>query len=219
MDGGLRVLEACREKKIVVALMKTKPIVTFNAMKTRVENLEKEGKEVNPLFREGVERYRKLADRMDAFVATYRLDDADAIREASVRFVLDNPDVGTVCCSARTFDEAEKYIALSGARFSDWDRAKLEAYRESCGRLYCRHACGLCEPSCPAGVPVNTIMRYDHYFMAQGREREAMSLYAAIPGVRAEACSSCSGHCERACPYGVPIQGMLLAAHDTLRLA
>ncbi|MBM3296034.1 MAG: hypothetical protein FJY83_00360 [Candidatus Aminicenantes bacterium] len=219
MDGALRVFEACREKKIGTALMKTKPIVTFNAMKTRVENLEKEGKEINPLFREGVERYRKLADRMDAFVAEYRLDDADAIREASVRFVLDNPDVNTVCCSARTFDEAEKYIALSGARFNDWDRAKLAAYRESCGRFYCRHACGLCEPSCPAGVPVNTIMRYNHYFAAQGREKEAMSLYAAIPGARADACSSCSGHCERACPHGVPIQGLLLAAHDALLLA
>ncbi len=219
MDGGQRVLEACREKRIGTALMKTKPIVTFNTMKTRVENLEKEGKEVNPLFREGLERYRQLADRMEAFVAKYRLDDADAVREASVRFVLDHPDVNTVCCSARTFDEAEKYIALSGTRFSDWDRAKLEEYKESCGRLYCRHACGLCEPSCPSGVPVNTIMRYDHYFMAQGREKEAMSLYASIPGPKADSCSSCPGYCESACPYGVPIQGMLLAAHNSLTLA
>mgnify|MGYP005849413671 CR=1 FL=1 len=156
---------------------------------------------------------------MAAFVAKYRLDDAEAIREASVRFVLDNPAVGTVCCSARTFDEAEKYIALSGARFSDWDRVKLETYRESCGRFYCRHACGLCEPSCPAGVPVNTIMRYSHYFTAQAREKEAMTLYASIPGPKADSCVSCSGPCERACPYGVPIQGLLLLAHNTLTLA
>ncbi len=144
MDGGLRVFEACREKKIGTALMKTKPIVTFHSIKTRIENLEKQGKEVDPLYREGLTRYQKLADQMDAFVQKHGLANADDIREASVRFVLDNPDVNTVCCSARTFDDVERFVRLSGTRFSDWDRAKLEAYKESRGRLYCRHACGLC---------------------------------------------------------------------------
>ncbi len=68
MDGGQRVLDACREKKIGTALMKTKPIVTFDRIKSRIESLEKEGKEVDPLFREGLSRYQKLADQMNAFV-------------------------------------------------------------------------------------------------------------------------------------------------------
>jgi ferredoxin len=62
-------------------------------------------------------------------------------------------------------------------------------------------------------------MRYEHYFSAQGREKEAMLKYARIPGARAEGCGSCPGHCEKACPYGVPIQGMLLLAHHQLTLA
>jgi predicted aldo/keto reductase-like oxidoreductase len=62
-------------------------------------------------------------------------------------------------------------------------------------------------------------MRYNHYFMAQGREREAMLKYAAIPGTKAEACGECPGYCEAACPYNVPIQGMLILAHDQLSLA
>ncbi|MEW6366421.1 MAG: aldo/keto reductase [Acidobacteriota bacterium] len=219
MDSGQRVFDACREKKIGTAVMKSKPIVTFDRIKTRIEGLEKEGKEVDPLFREGLARYQKLADQMDAFVKKYRLENQDEIREASVRFVLDNPGVSTICCSARTFDEATRYVSLSGMRFTDWDRARLAAYSEGCGRFYCRHACGVCEPSCPRGVPVNTIMRYSHYFEAQGREKEAMSLYAGIPGARADVCSSCAGHCERACAHGVPIQGMLLVAHRTLSLA
>jgi predicted aldo/keto reductase-like oxidoreductase len=218
MDGGQRVLDACREKKIGTALMKTKPVITFNSIKARIETLEKQGKEVDPLYREGLARYQKLADRMEAFIQKHGLASPDDIREACVRFVLDNPDVNTVCCSARTFDEAERFLRLSGTKFSDWDRAKLESYRESCGRLTCRHACGLCEPSCPQGVPVNTIMRYNHYFEAQGREKEAMSLYAAVPGARADRCASCPGYCESACPHGVPIQGMLLVAHHNLTL-
>jgi len=218
MDGGQRVLDACREKKIGTALMKTKPVVTYNTIKARIEALEKQAKEVDPLYREGLARYQKLAERMEAFIQKYRLAGPDDIREASVRFVLDNPAVNTVCCSARTYDEAERFVRLSGTKFSDWDRAQLKAYRQSCGRLTCRQACGLCEPSCPQGVPVNTIMRYHHYFDSQGREKEAMSLYAAIPGARADRCASCPGHCETACPHGVAIQGMLLVAHQTLSL-
>jgi predicted aldo/keto reductase-like oxidoreductase len=219
MDGGQRVLEACRRKDIGAALMKTKPVITYYSLKSRIETLEKEGKEVHPLYREGLQRYKDKADKAEEFIKKYGLENPDDIREASVRFVLDNPDVSTVCCSARTYDEAERFVRLSGSKFSDWDRARLAAYRDSCGELYCRHACGLCEPSCPQGVPVNTIMRYNHYFETQGREKYAMSLYAAIPGSRAEVCASCPGYCEKACPYGVPIQGMLFLAHRQLTLA
>ncbi|MDH5385777.1 MAG: hypothetical protein OEY18_13830, partial [Candidatus Aminicenantes bacterium] len=72
---------------------------------------------------------------------------------------------------------------------------------------------------CPQGVPVNTIMRYNHYFVAQGREKEAMEKYNKIPGTKADMCSTCSGYCEGACPHNVPIQGMLLLAHEQLSLA
>jgi predicted aldo/keto reductase-like oxidoreductase len=219
MDGGQRVLDACRRKNIGAALMKTKPVITYYSLKSRIEALEKAGKSVDPLFREGLERYKEKADKAEEFIAKHGLKNPEEIKEASVRFVLDNPDVHTVCCSARTFDEAERFVRLSGARLSDGDKAELAAYRESCGQLYCRHACGLCEPSCPQGVPVNTIMRYNHYFETQGREKYAMSLYAAIPGSRAEVCHSCPGHCERACPHGLPIQGMLFLAHHQLTLA
>ncbi|MFW6132235.1 MAG: twin-arginine translocation signal domain-containing protein [Candidatus Aminicenantaceae bacterium] len=38
-------------------------------------------------------------------------------------------------------------------------------------------------------------------------------------GFKAEVCGECEGSCERACPYGVPIQGKLILAHDQLSLA
>jgi len=219
MDQAEKVLRVCKEKNIGTALMKTKPVAAYYLLKSRVEQLDKEGKEVHPFYREGLIRFKDKADRAEQFIKKYDLKNLDEINAAAVRFVLDNSNVNTVCCSLRNYDDIEKFIPLSGTKLSDWDKAKLTAYREGCGELYCRHACGLCEPECPHGVPVNTIMRYNHYFMAQGREREAMLKYAAIPGAKAEACGECPGYCEAACPYNVPIQGMLILAHDQLSLA
>ncbi|MGB7296770.1 MAG: aldo/keto reductase [Candidatus Aminicenantales bacterium] len=219
MDKGERVIQAAKEKKIGITLMKTKPVGTYAVIKSRIEQLETEGKEIDPLYREGLARYKDIAERAETFIKKYNLQNPEEIKEASLRFVLGNPDIHTVCCSAKTYAEAEQFLRQSGSRLSAEDGLTLARYREACGRLYCRHACGLCEPECPRGVPVNTIMRYHHYFAAQGREKEAMLKYAHIPGVRAEECGHCPGYCEKACPYGVPIQGMLLMAHHQLTLA
>lgn len=98
------------------------------------------------------------------------------------------------------------------------DKELLSAYSKECGSLYCRHACGVCEPHCPHKVPVNTIMRYDHYFVSQGREKHAMAKYAALKSTTADKCQSCAGYCEFACPYGVPVRALLSTAHHTLTL-
>lgn len=217
-DQAEHVLEVCREKKIGTALMKTTPVAIYHSLKTRIEEMEKKKEEVHPLYAEGLTRYKEKFEAAQEFIIRYNLQNPDEIRDAAVRFVLSNPDVSTICCLVKTYAELESFLRLSGKRLKSPDVAKLDAYREGCGGLYCRHACGECEPSCPRGVPVNTIMRYQQYFAAQGREKEAMGLYAAIPGVRAEACRDCQGSCEKACPYGVPIQGMLLVAHDVLTL-
>lgn len=216
MDKAEKVLDACHEKKIGTALMKTTPITKFYVIKARVDQMKKEGKEVHPLYKEGLVRYQEKLERAEAFIKKYDLQNPEEIKDAAVRFVLDNPKVNTVCCSAKTFDELDKFISLSGSRLSEWDNTRLAAYRAGCGELYCRHACGECEPACPQGVPVNTILRYSHYFTAQGREQEAMVNYAAIPGSVADVCAQCPGFCEQVCHYNVPVQGMLLLAHANL---
>ena len=219
MDQAERVLEVCKEKKIGTALMKSTPIAIYYSLKSRLEQLEKEEKEIHSLYSSGLQRYKEKYDRAQDFIKKYNLQNQTKIMDAAVRFVLDNPNVNTVCCVPKTYDELEQFLHLSDTKLSDWDKTKLNAYREGCGELYCRHACGLCEPKCPHSVPVNTIMRYNHYFMAQGREKEAMEKYAAIPGARADQCGSCSGYCEADCPYNVPIQGMLIFAHNQLSIA
>lgn len=217
-DNAERVLEACRAKRIGVALMKTTPVAIYYTLKSRIEALEKDKKEVNPLYADGIKRYREKFEAAQEFIRTHGLKNPEEIRDAAIRFVLGNPDVHTACLQTQTYEALNAVVRLSGTKLSLADSSRLEAYREGCAELYCRHACGLCEPSCPHGVPVNTIMRYNQYFTAQRREKEAMTLYAAIPGVKADLCASCPGHCEKACPYNVPVQGMLLAANDMLSM-
>jgi predicted aldo/keto reductase-like oxidoreductase len=216
MDEAERVLEACRERKIGTSIMKSTPVAIYYSLKSRVEQLEKEKKEVHPLYADGLKRYKDKLDRAEEFIKKYSLQSQEEMQQAALRFVLENPNVGTICFIARNYDELGRFLGVSGTRLSNWEKAKLAAYREGCGDLYCRHACGVCEPACPHGVPVNTIMRYYQYYAGQRREREAMHYYAAIPGLRADLCSGCAGHCEAACPYHVPIQGMLIVAHENL---
>jgi predicted aldo/keto reductase-like oxidoreductase len=217
-DNSERVLEACREKGIGVALMKTAPVAIYYSLKSRIEQLEKDKKEIDPLYADGLKRYKEKFDAAQEFIRAHGLENPEEIRDAAIRFVLCNPDVHTAVCQTPTYEALNACLRLSGTKLAEAERAKLQAYRESCGALYCRHACGVCEPSCPKGVPVNTILRYQHYFAGQRREKEAMGYYAAIPGARADACRDCPAPCEAACPYGVPVQGMLLVAHETLSM-
>ena len=218
IDHSAKVLEACKQKNIGTALMKTSPITTFNKIKAGAERIKKRGKEVPALYVEGVERYTQMLEEAGPSVKRFKLENPDEARAAAIKFCLGNDSVHTVCCSMANFDDLGKMVALSGARLDAGDEAVLAAYADVCGPFYCRHSCGLCEPQCPRGVPVNTIMRYHHYFTAQGREREAMQYYAAIPGAKADVCSTCPGFCEQACPYQVPIQGKLFHAHSDLAL-
>ncbi len=218
MDQAEEVLKTAHKKNIGTALMKTTPVALYHSMKSYVERMEKEGKEIDPLYTEGVKRYQDKYDRAQGFLKKYNLQDPKEIKAAAVKFALSNPNVSTVTCLAKTYEDMEGFLSLSGTKLTKPDQAKLDAYREGCGELYCRHACGECEPQCPHGVPVNTIMRYHHYFIAQGREKEAMLKYAKIPGVKADVCGSCNGPCESACPYNVPIQGKLILAHAQLTM-
>ncbi len=217
-DQGKKVLEVCQKKNIGTALMKTSPVTTFNKIKAGAERIKQQGKEVPALYEEGIQRYTKMLEQGEPYIKKYNLENPGEARAAAIRFCLDNSHVHTVCCSMRTFDELEHFVRLSGTRLTPDDAGLLAAYEKACGPLYCRHACGLCEPQCPHGVPVNTIMRYHHYFLAQGREREAMQYYAAVPGSRADVCVTCPGHCEQSCPYGVAIQGKLFHAHGDLSM-
>jgi predicted aldo/keto reductase-like oxidoreductase len=199
--------------------MKTNPVADYLYFQNEVERLEKEGKNTPPYLKRVLSRYELLMEEAQEYIEKHKLRNIHEIKEAAVRYALDNPHVHTVCATCNNFEEAEAFIKLSGGRFSQKDKRALQAYAQGCSIFYCRHACGLCEASCPYHVPVNSIMRYNHYFISQYREKHAMQKYSELPAARADRCLSCAGYCEAACPFNIPIHALLINAHNRLAFA
>lgn len=219
-DGSEQVLEACGQENIGTTLMKTNPIRHYNDMKQWIDrHLSSKDKDLSEEEKEGKIRMEKKVEMAQDFIKKYNLKSEKEIGDAAIKFVLSHPNVHTVCATVLNYDETRAYLNLSGRRLEHKDKELLSAYSKECGSLYCRHACGVCESHCPHEVPVNTIMRYDHYFVSQGREKHAMAKYAALKSTKADKCQSCAGYCESACPYGVPVRALLATAHQTLTLA
>jgi len=218
-EMGEKILKAYKEKNVGATLMKTNPVLNYLEMKERADKAIEGGREVPEQLKNLVFRLKARADQAETFKNKYNLTNNKAIRDAAIKFVLKHPFVSSVCPTIGNYNDLEAYVVLSGTKFGPGDSKKLAAYEATFGEFYCRHACGECESSCPSGVPVNTVMRYNHYFVAQGREKTAMLKYEDLRQNKANSCLNCSGYCERACPYGVPIQGLLMLAHQTLTLA
>ena len=217
-DEGERILKVYKQKNIGATLMKTNPVLNYLEMKESADQMKEKGQDVSERMQNLLARLKGRADATEAFQKQYGLKSFDEVRSAAMKFVLSNPNVSCVCATIKNFSDLEFYGNLSGARFDLKAEKTLAAYKAAYGDLYCRHGCDRCESSCPHSVPVNTIMRYNHYFKAQGREKSAMIKYAALPQNKADKCSSCSGYCERACPFGVSIQGLLMLADRNLTL-
>ena len=217
-EQGNRILRACKAKNMGATLMKANPVIEYRDIGAMVEETKKAGKEVPPPLAKMLDLYKTRADASEEFKKKYSLRSFEDVRAAAIRFGLTHPDVHSTCPSITNYSDLEAYVALSGTRLEPVEARMLADYRELQGPFYCRHACGLCESSCPHGVPVNTIMRYNHYFVSQHRERRAMVKYAEMEAAKAGYCESCGGPCETACPYGVPVQGLLVGAHHRLTL-
>lgn len=216
-EMGERIIQVCKEKNIGVTLMKTNPVGKYMGLKEEIEAFEKQQKEAPQYLSQYMKQLKKSAEQGEAFIKKYRLQKPSEMRTAATRFVLSHPGVSNVLCRCDTFDDVEQFIPISGTNLSTPEKEKLSAFLEGPGRLYCRHACGVCESACNHGVPVNTVMRYNHYFEAQHREKEALEKYALLP-VKAEHCTSCNGKCQAQCPYNVPIRGLLTMAHQRLTI-
>jgi len=215
---GEKVLKACKENNVGATLMKTNPVLNYFEMKENAEKAQAEGREVPAYLKNLLPRLKERADQAEAFKEKYKLTSYDAVRNAAVRFVLSNPDVSCACMTIKNFSDLDFYTGLSGKRFGVVEKKVLMDYTTLMDDLYCRHACGVCESECPERIPVNTIMRYNYYFTTQGREKSAMQKYASLPLGKADLCKDCAGDCEKACPFGVPVQGLLGLAHQTLTL-
>ena len=219
-EMGDKILEQCQKKNVGTTLMKTDPFGgAYNIVTNMVTNYQKENKEIPPNIQNVYSKIMKSQEQAMPFLIQHGLSDINARKEAAISFVLNHPAVSTVLISFSNFTEVADYINLSGSRLTEKSQSMVDSMRDIYGPFYCRHACGICESSCPAGVPVNTIMRFNHYFMAQSREKFAISQYLGLGRPDAGNCRNCKGFCEAACPYGVPIHSLLEDAHKNLSIA
>lgn len=218
-EAGEQILEAAAKKDVATTIMKSDPLGMYFQMKERVEQMKKEGETVDERMQRYMTRMEETAKQAESFIQKNNLKNPSEIKAAALKFVLANPKVNTLNLAFNNFDAVQSYLKLSGSGLGKTEKNMLAAFEEGCGQLYCRHACGLCESSCPHHVPVNTIMRYNHYFDAHGSEKFAMEKYAKLETPKADSCRNCAGICEQSCPYGVPIQGLLNIAHAQLTLA
>jgi len=218
-EAGERVLEAAAKKNIATTIMKSDPLGRYYQTKDRIRQMKKEGKTPNERTVNYMKRMEETLVKAEGFINNHNLKNPREIKDAALKFVLSNPNVNVLALAFDNFDDIHNYLKLSGSSLSKGDKKVLTAYDNNCSSLYCRHACGICESNCPHDVPVNTIMRYHHYFDAHRSEKHAMEKYAALTSAKGDQCENCEGFCESACPYGVPIQGLLHLAHSQLTLA
>lgn len=218
-EMGERILKVCQNKNIGTSLMKVNPIHNMSLVQEEIKKLSEAGNEERAsYYKERMKESQPMIDRINEFAKKNNLTDTREIRAGAFRFVLNHPGVHTVCCGMPNFEELDTYISLSGTSYSSGDDDSLAVYEKGLGRLYCRHACGVCEPQCPLSVPVNTIMRYNHYFVAQGREKYAMEKYEKLTAPKPVDCGDCPGYCEGVCPHNVPVRTLLMLAHSRLSL-
>ncbi|MFC1492629.1 aldo/keto reductase [candidate division KSB1 bacterium] len=217
-EQGEKIIRKFKEKNMGVTLMKTNPVNVYNRWMESYNRDVERGRRIIDRRKELKEEYEEFLKRSDSFREKYDLTTNEEISDAATKFCLSNPDVHTVCPTITNFDMLDNFVSLSGQKLSESDSSRLSEYETVLGKYYCRHACGICLPSCPHDVPVNTIMRYNHYFEAQGREKQAMQKYANLSTGKAESCQDCEGHCEKSCPYGVPVHSLLINAHNNLSL-
>jgi len=145
------------------------------------------------------------------------VDDKVSYPQVAISWVLGNPDVDCAVLSMRSFSHAEEYIGASGRRMKRDDIAMLKRYRRDVNNEYCRVSCNECESSCPRGVAISDIMRYEMYFADYGHEKEAMDEYALLDKKRKPiSCAGCSGYCTTACPFGLKVKDRLINTHEML---
>ncbi|MEW6268441.1 MAG: aldo/keto reductase [Thermodesulfobacteriota bacterium] len=168
----------------------------------------------------GVVAMKTLKGAQHTVLSDFTPTERESFSQAAFKWVLSNPHVSGLVVSINSLAQVDEYLAASGRQPSDADLALLERYDRLVSADYCRPGCGICLSSCPHGVPIDDVLRFATYYEGYGQQRVALEEYARIPTTsNASRCVACAAPCEPACPFGLPINRKLRAAHELLRLA
>jgi aryl-alcohol dehydrogenase-like predicted oxidoreductase len=216
-EMGDRVLTACKKKNIGTLAMKSNPIVIYEYFNDMKQEEEEKGNEVRERYLIAWEKFKKQTDQAAELFKKYGITGMEKIKEGAIQFILSNENMNTICCLFQNFEDAEKYIKLSGTRLDTATAALLDEFRSITHPLHCRIGCNICEQYCPHNLPINTIMRYNYYFLSKKQEKKAMDLFGELNLTNTNVCLGCDGYCEEACPYGVLTQPLVSVAQQNLR--
>ncbi len=230
-EAGEKVLAACKAKNIGTTAMKTSPgvlkVEPFDPDnptpdQTRmIERMKQRGmdeKAIIERIQSSLERAGESMVKTQPFAEKYKIETEEQLRLVSIQWVLQNPDMHTVCVSFSDFALVDSVVPLSGTKLSSVGSRFIEDFRHTFNDQYCRHGCDSCASACSARTPVSTIMRYAYYFECQQREKYAIGKYRDLGGNDASGCLACSGPCLKSCPHGVDVRGQLVRAHSLLTI-
>jgi len=145
-------------------------------------------------------------------------DEADSYTQAAFRWVLANPSVSNLVISVFENQHLDEYLFASGQALQNEDVVVLNKYDNMIAGTHCFQHCGACLETCPAGIPINDVLRHRMYFEDYGDEKQAMQGYAKL-AVDASPCLTCSAPCVGGCPEGIPIRERMMGAHQMLTLS
>lgn len=165
----------------------------------------------------GVVAMKTLKGARHTALRDFTPSERDSFAQAAFAWVLANPHVSGLVVSIDEEAQLDEYLAASGAPVTAADVVLLERYDRLVGADWCRPGCGHCLSACPAGLPIDDVLRWATYYEHYRHEEVALAAYAGLPPARrASACAACPAPCEPACPYGIPIRAKLRRAHALL---
>jgi uncharacterized protein len=137
-------------------------------------------------------------------------------KQAALKWVLANRQVSSLVISINSRRQVDEYAPASGRPMTRADRAILDEYAETFSKEVCRYS-GACLPACPEDVRIADILRFSMYYHEYKQESRALESYARlVASERAAHCLHCSGFCEQACAYDLPIKSLMVETHRTL---
>ena len=134
---------------------------------------------------------------------------------AGIKWVLQNPAIGTTVPFMRTVEELEMNFRAMSEPYTPQDEKMLYTRNEEIRQDYCR-MCYECKGACPNSVPVTDELRFLAYYDFGGNFNQAKNNFGCLPEkIQSVRCSDCSS-CTIECPNGVDVRNRLIRAQTLL---